>query len=265
MPVSYKQRASAVGRMKKSYARQKLAITRTARMQVSRAAVMSSRLGRVMPGTQEVKAVDTVVANGGNNGSLFVSAINTTAVVTPINLIQAGSTFCNRIGRRVNLRSLFFTAWLQNLNTVNASFDYARVIVVYDRQTNGATPAIADILQNTDQATANTTTSLSNLNLNNRERFVILMDERMTLPPVALTTAAGTPVPFSPDTSKNVFQIRRYINLKGLPTHFKADSSPAVIGDISTGGLFLVTFGTIAAASESYACRASWRLRYDDA
>lgn len=49
-----------------------------------------------------------------------------------------------------------------------------------------------------------------------------------------------------------------------LETQYKADSSPAVIGDISTGGLFLLTLGATVAASEAYQFGGSFRLRYSD-
>jgi len=129
--------------------------------------------------TSELKALDVP-----NNTVL----VNTTAVITPLNLIRAGSTFCNRIGRKIEMESARLVGALVPVRTV-VNQDYVRIMIVYDRQTNGALPAIADILQTTDQATANTTGTLSGVNLNNRDRFVILKDHHVTLP--SFTDTAG--------------------------------------------------------------------------
>lgn len=207
---------------------------------------------------EEVKATDTVNANG----QVVVKTLNGTGSITAINLIQAGSSFFNRVGRRVLMKSLYFQGIVVPTGVAAAAGDFGRVLVVYDRQTNGANPVIADILQSTDQSGTNTTGAFSNLNLNNRERFVILMDERLWLPQ---TFATGSEMVVTESAQKTQFNIKRYINLKGLLTHFKADSSPSVIGDISTGGLFLVTLGGEPSGSEGFAIDCGWRLRYTDA
>lgn len=188
--------------------------------------------------------------------------LNTTALVTPLNLIRAGTSFFNRIGRKVTLKSLHIKGQLRPVRT-SAVVDYVRIMVVYDAQTNGALPAIADIIQDTDQAGTNTSNTYSAANLNNRDRFKILMDERIPLPTITITAGVMTN-PGLLDPVQPSVDIQRYIKLKNLPTMFKVDSSPAVIGDIATGGLYLVTFGANAAASEAFEYAASTRLRYID-
>ena len=54
------------------------------------------------------------------------------------------------------------------------SFDFLRLLVVYDRQSNGTLPAISDILAMRDLAGAVTTTSRSSRSDDYKDRFKIL-------------------------------------------------------------------------------------------
>jgi len=201
----------------------------------------------------EVKSLDIGIAN---------YAVNTTAVITSLNLIRAGSSFFNRIGRKIEMKSIHLKGYLNPVRT-NAAADYARVMLVYDAQTNGTAPAIADILQDTDQAGTNATGVFSSANLNNRDRFKILCDYRIVLPSLTVTAGVVTNPGFI-DPVTAAFDLERFVKLKGLVTQFKADSSPAVIGDIATGGLFLVTFGGTPSGSEGFQFTGSFRIRYTD-
>jgi len=219
----------------------------------ARAGYGTSMMSRVINNVgfgAEVKSVD--ISNSTYN-------INTTGLVTPINLIQVGSTFCNRIGRRIEMSSLYVTGTLRLTGNTTATHDYCRILIVYDRQTNGATPAIATILSNYDQTTAQTTNAGSGLNPDQKERFVILADERRVVPPVSATGVYS-----STEGDQDMFSIKRFVKLRGMQTHYQADSSPAVVGDISTGGLFLVTIGLFANNSQPVNLNCNFRLRYKD-
>lgn len=208
----------------------------------------------------EVKALDLPVQS--------TQGLNATGSVISLNLIRAGSSFFNRIGRRIELKNITFSAQIQPLrSSALGTSEYVRVLIIYDRQTNGAVPTIADVLQTTDQAGANTTTSMSGINLNNRDRFRIFIDERITLPNV--TVPAGGPVVtvggnVGVDPLKTTYNIKRFAKLDRELTQYKADSAPAVIGDIATGGLFLVMIGSIAAGQEAYALTYESRVRFND-
>lgn len=190
--------------------------------------------------------------------------LHSTEQVTPINVIRTGSTFCNRIGRKIEMRSVRINGIL---DVIRASSDgeYLRIIIVYDRQPNGALPAIADIIQDTDQATANTTNALSHANVNNVDRFQLLRDFQITPPIISAFTSGGNfTVQQNIDPLCPVFKFDAYVKLKGLTTQYKADSSPAVIGDIASGALYLVTYGTAASGSNAFALNATVRLRFED-
>lgn len=189
-------------------------------------------------------------------------ALNQTAVITPLNLIRVGSTFCNRIGRKISMKSLRMNGNLNFIRTV-ADEDYVRIMIVYDRQTNGALPAIADILQDTDQATTNVTNAYSGANVNNVDRFQILKDYHIVLPSGTFTAGVVTNPGFT-DPVSATFRVDCYLKLNGLLTQYKSDSAPAVIGDISSGALYLVTFGSAVAGSEGFQLACKTRLRYTD-
>lgn len=197
--------------------------------------------------------------------------INTTGTIFVMNLIAAGSSFYNRIGRKIELKSVRVTGVITlDLNTTTQDNDLARIALVYDRQFNGATPAITDIFQDTNAIGTNFTTPLSGVNLNNRDRFLVIMDKRIPLPALTVTTSV-TPVPTNvwpnsyADEKHNSF-IDEYRKLGNLVTQYKADSSPPVSGDISTGALLLVSYGLNTNGTEGFQM-SYWnvRLRYRDA
>lgn len=194
-----------------------------------------------------------------------VYAIDTTGVFTPINLIRTGSTFNNRIGRKIELKSVRVDGMLDVIRA-STEKDYIRIMIVYDRQPTGALPAISDLLQDTDQATQNSTNSLSHPNVNNVDRFSILRDYRIIPPMISsFTSAAVYTVQNDIDPISPTYKIDCYVKLKGLLTQYKADSAPAVIGDIATGTLYLVTVGALSSGQEAYQLQANIRLRFEDA
>jgi len=219
-----------------------------------------------MPATRsEVKALDIPIST---------AALNGTGSIIGLNFIRAGSSFFNRIGRKIELKNLQLECRLQLVDDAagrNPPLAYNRIIVVYDRQTNGAFPAIQDVLQDVDQAGTNSTDVMSEINLNNRERFTILRDWRFLTPDCStqqvgagnMQMANSTTFPDSMGEQSNGLW-KFFIPLKGLNTQYKADSAPAVIGDIATGGLYLITFGSLTAGVEAFELLYSTRLRYWD-
>jgi len=223
-----------------------------------------SRLVRtlsVVPGRAraEVKMVDQV------NGNTFVTLpLNTTASIQCLNLIQEGSSFYNRIGRRIEMKSVHLTGIIQQTSHATVINDYVRILVVYDRQPNGALPAISTMLASYDQTGTSTTTVFDGVNPDQRERFAVMADIRLALPASSGTSAGAPSSSSAADGVNATFNINRFINLRGLQTHYQASSNPAVIGDVSTGALYIVGFGGIASGSEGYQGRIGVRLRYCD-
>lgn len=191
-------------------------------------------------------------------------AMNTTGTIQALNLIQVGSSMFNRIGRKIEMRSLRLVCNINTLNVTRATISpqIGRIMVIYDRQTNGANPTLTDFLQDTDQAGGNSASTLSGLNMNNRERFVTIIDKKTSLPQGTATAGVLTNVfPNGEPIPETIDEFRR---LRGLTTHYKADSNPAVIGDIATGGLFILAFSDYGPGAEIFSFDYNVRLKYVD-
>lgn len=195
--------------------------------------------------------------------------LDSTGSVIPLNLIRAGSGFNNRVGRAINLKSMQLQLSLQHLATSALSGDdYARILVIWDDSTNGALPAMADILADVDQAGTPSTGPMSGLNLNNRTRFSIIADKRVHIPQITIT--AGIVALSFPGgaafegESNDCAEVTLFRKLGKYTTNYKADSSPAVIGDIAQGGLYLVSLAGNTAAVSNMTCDWKCRLKYTD-
>ncbi len=112
----------------------------------------------------DVDLDDNVISSGGT-------------VTDSINKIAQGVTESQRIGRKCTIKSINWS-WNINLPEVDAAAtpsaaDIARLIVFVDKQCNGATAAVLDILETADFN--------SFRNLSNSGRFQVLMDRRIDM------------------------------------------------------------------------------------
>lgn len=195
----------------------------------------------------------------------FQMVLNSTGEVQCLNLIRVGSSMFNRIGRKIEMRSLRIKTILTTLNVTRATVtpSFCRLCVIYDRQTNGALPPLADIFQDTSQAGTNNDNALSGINMDNRERFVTLIQKNFPVPQA--TATAGVLTNVFPNASSIPIVMDEFRQLRGLTTHYRADSAPAVIGDISTGSLLVTTDASpTAAGAELFQIEVSARLKYVD-
>lgn len=97
---------------------------------------------------------------------------NTPGWSTPqlINGITSGTGVTNRLGRKLVMRKLVLRMcdqWSLATMTITG-FSPVRVLVIYDREPTGALPSVLDILD--------TASILSNMNLSNSDRFMVLVD-----------------------------------------------------------------------------------------
>jgi len=160
--------------------------------------------------------------------------------ITELNDIQQGATVYERIGVKVLMRSIRFRCTL----TANASpcLAIVRLAVVYDRQPNGAAPAIGDVF--VDCNGAGGTALSTGVNITNKNRFTVLRDQMITI------DSAGS---LSHD-------VDWFIPCR-LQTEFKA--SGATIGDISTGSILLIAGATNVTSFINLGNIRS-RIRYED-
>lgn len=201
---------------------------------------------------RELKAVDVPFAVYN-----FLSAGSPSLLA---NGIQVGAGFFNRVGSKVEMVNLHLRGFISNNAT--CLVQGLRMLVIYDRQPNGAMPTINDILQSRQDTGVATNSNMSEINLDQRDRYIILRDKMWYAPPCTNTAGVLTNGPSFPGNQLCSFEINEFIKLKGLTTHYKASSNPAVIGDINTGALY-VYFGTTGVTG-NWAANVSSRLRFYD-
>lgn len=202
---------------------------------------------------KEIKAIDLTYAN-----QLFRTPGTATNVIL-LNGVQTGAAFYNRVGSRIEMKNLHIRGYINNAATAIAT--QGRMLIVYDRQPTGALPTIQNLLQTRDQTGATSNTHVSEINLDNRDRFMIVRDVSFYFPPVTNTAGVLTNGPSYPALEDSQFDVNIFIRLKGLVTHFSSSSNPTTIADIATGGLYAFF---VAGQDSTWQWTGGFRLRYDD-
>lgn len=225
-----KKRRTAMGsaktfnRVKASFTRQRQTATRTP----------SAAIRRLVAASKESGFVDVAAAT---------YAFDTTGSIQLLNTVAQGTTVNQRVGKKVFLKSLqcHGTAFQNTTATVND----ITLLIVYDKRPNGTLPLITDVL--------NTASSLSFNNDANSGRFRILKRWDVNL--------SGNIT--SPATGKEIEPADFYLNLRDLPTTFKAAGTGA-IADQEEGSLLLITVGNNVAGTTAAGLSAGFRLRFLD-
>lgn len=210
----------------------------------------------------EKKGMDTVLdistpvlATSNTNGDAFV-----------LNLIQSGSDSWNRVGRKVNLKSVrlrgrFVFKYDPAGTTLAVGSNCVRMVVVWDKQPSGAAiPAFDAIFGHTDQSGTESTGFTDAVRYDNMDRFVVLRDIIKDCNP-DLFVVGGT---LNTATKSHAFE--EFINLGGRECVFSGQTSPMTIADISTGALY-VYFRAVTSSDEDNEINvldSIARLRYTD-
>ena len=98
----------------------------------------------------------------------------TLGAVFLLNGIAPGTGASQRIGKKIILRNLLIRCSIGSGNTgANVFRGMVRVLAVYDKQTNATAPTVADILEYQQ--------GVSPMNMNNRDRFVVLFTKQYAL------------------------------------------------------------------------------------
>lgn len=207
----------------------------------------------------EIKATDF-----GYTGHVITTLPTANGVVW--NNIASGSSFFQRIGRRVALKSIYVNGLFKLASGANGAptAQQVRIVVVYDSQTNGATATWADVIQAVGNTGTTSSTIADGLNLSNRDRFKLLIDKRFIMPAVGPGTGGSVPSSGEILGGTGVCTmtplISEYRYLAGMETMYGADSTPPVIGDIKTGSILFFGHGETAEWNLNY----SVRLRFTD-
>lgn len=163
--------------------------------------------------------------------------------LTEINCVAQGATSYNRIGSKIQVKSIQLKVGYRLIGSAPVS-TLVRFLVVYDRQPNGAFPAIGDILSDN----ISTAPSFhSGINMANKDRFIIIRDQYRPL-----CVAGG-----------NVAVVSEFIKLR-QDTQFKSNTS--TIGDITSGALYYIACTQDVGSGTSAAQQvfAHTRIRYFD-
>lgn len=187
-----------------------------------------------------------------------------TATVQALNLSQQGTGISQRLGNKIAMKSLRIRLNLVD-NGANPTVNYTvgqRIMILYDRNANGTYQSSNAILGESIQSNSVTSgTYTSNLNPNLFDRYTVLMDKFMNIPPVSAGGVGGSTENTS-DTTKEAFQIDEYIKLRYLETQFSNSANPMTIAQIQTGSLLLLALGQQAVGP--WALGGSIRLRFFD-
>lgn len=196
-----------------------------------------------MQGGTERKFFDNSIA-----ASTLMPAATATWAFSLLNGIAQGTDANQRVGRTVEWASLFMRISVSVTATTAGLPDKYRVVLVYDKQNN----ASAALPAPTDVFTDNAIQGLQNLD--NRSRFIILLDKYFYLGPA--TTANGG----VPTVQDKVYFLRK--NIKQLRSVY--NGAGATIGTINTGSIFVGVCGHGGLITTPPSGVFKVRLRYTD-
>jgi len=210
-------------------------------------------------GGKEYKFVDTYL---GTTGATNTLPLGSAATFTLLNGLKLGTSAFQRIGNKITMKSLY---WSLGFGLAAADSDPAtdtnvlnvpvRMMIVYDKQPNGALPVLGDLLSafaGVDNTTARAIDMNSPNNLNNKDRFIVLADKRFIL-------------------SSNGNSSRHIKKYKKLSTSvaYKSGATVGDITDITSGSLYFIAFtdseiNGVADPVATVGMKGDIRLRYQD-
>lgn len=178
--------------------------------------------------------------------------VNGTSLTAPpamvlLNPCAQGSDFNQRIGRRISIRSWYIRGYITNGTTPVSQ--PVRLMIVLDKQPNGAAATSQDVLRSAATVVADTDTPN---NLDNRERFRVLMDKVTTIQTNGGTTSG----------SADRYYFKKYKKCNIQVTYNDPNSG---IGSINTNAIWIVALGLFATGSANAPTYTfASRLRFTD-
>jgi len=167
--------------------------------------------------------------------------VGTATNVTVLNAMVQNTDATGRIGKQIYNKSVRIHGMLypQAISTI---YQLMRVMLVWDAQPNGVLATSADIL-------GLGPTSASDLNLDNRERFTVIRDQKWSIAPRSAGASQGVAVDM-------------FVSLGNKKTTFNGPS--AGIGNVATGALLMLLIASSNTIGEEVQALLTTRVRYYD-
>lgn len=182
-----------------------------------------------------------------------------------LNALAQGTANYQRIGSRVWMKSLSVIGQIQARSAgLTAGRQAGRILVVYDRQPNGALPAISDVVNNVSNLGAISTvtqdvSSFQNWDL--KDRFLILKDIRCTFSEGDVAAPLTGQIAGVVDYG-NQSNLRFEVDLEGLQAMY--NNPAALYNSVVSGGLLIMIWGDAVPPTGSFSVGWTARLQYTD-
>lgn len=182
---------------------------------------------------------------------------------------QQGTGNHNRVGMKIGYVSLRLTGFICPSQGVGALTQNqngcGRLLVVYDASPQQAAAIYSDVVLAVGFNATTQSKTRDGINLANRERFKVLMDERLFLPAFTFgaTTRYDNKATFpAVDKNPTMYNFDRYVKLRGLDAHFN-NTNGGTVADFTKGTLLMFFIGD-GAASTNWQFDCNSRVRYID-
>ncbi len=184
----------------------------------------------------------------GSEKKFFDTTLATTALATAgvilnpsLNLVPQGVTESTRVGRKCTITRINFRAFLILSSGTAQSSELYRIMLVMDKQANGAPATIVDILETADEKSFN--------NLANSQRFMVLKDWYGAMNKL---TDVGTNI-------NSVQKVLTFYKSVNIPVEFS--STTGAIGEIRSNNLLLLG---ISSTGTTISISHTTRIRFTD-
>lgn len=196
---------------------------------------------------REVKSYDQPLVNGNlpayNSPPVYGTVGAAFAGFTCLNAIGQGSAFYERVGSKIVIKTIQLNA---NVYCPATYSGVVRVALVYDRQSNGAAPAITDVFNSYTFSGTSGLIDGSGINMQNRSRFQVIRDQFFNL-----------------DAAQSLFHHIKWFCKGRWEVEYK--SNTGAITDIATGSLLLFAWlGIPGGAGNPVLADVVARIRYYD-
>ncbi len=198
--------------------------------------------GRYSGSNPEMKFKDTTVDDG-----VVAASMN---VQTALLVIAEGNGESQRVGRKVTVKRIGwrYEVLLPTTATAADTSDVVRVVLVLDKQANGALPVATDVFEDDDYQSFN--------NLANSQRFRILMDKSYS---IATPAGSGRGTTDTLSYGDNVITAQWHKTCN-IPIEYDNSATTGVITSIRSNNIFAV----VGSKSGVAGFRSKLRIRYTD-